>query len=213
MTGAISRESTAAQVRRILTDRILNGELAPGTRLREMHIASEFKISQGPVREALRELEAAGLVRTEPYKGTSVREVSKTDLREAYTVRAALEELAGRLAAPVLNGHVDELRELALGIEKAAQGNDIAGYVKHDVAFHRAIVKAADNRVLLRSWDALGFEVRMQMRLANRTLDLSEFQKEHWPIIEALDQGDGTRAAKLLQQHVYRFANPGSKRR
>lgn len=207
MPPAISRESTAGQVRRILMDRILNGELAPGTRLREMHVAAEFTVSQGPVREALRELEALGLVHTEPYRGTSVREFSKTDLREAYMVRAALEELAGRLAAPALKGRGEELKALALRIQEAAHKNDINGYVTGDVAFHRAIVEAASNKVLLRSWDALGFEVRMQTRLSNHILNLPEVQKEHWPIIDALNAGDGKKAGRLLQQHVYRFAD------
>lgn len=76
--SAMVRESTAAQVRRILSERILSGELLPGTRLRELHVAAELEVSQGPVREALRELEMLGLVHTEPYKGTSVREVTST---------------------------------------------------------------------------------------------------------------------------------------
>ena len=201
------RESTVSQVRRVLTDRILNGTLAPGTRLREMHIAAELKTSQGPVREALRELEVLGLVHTEPYKGTSVREVSPSDIREAYTVRAVLEGLAGRLAAPALEGKTGHLRDLALAIQTAAQRKDIAGYGKFDMAFHRSIVEAARNKVLLRSWDALRFEIRIQIRLTNSGLNLAEVQKEHWPIIEALDQGASTRAGKLLQQHIFRFAN------
>lgn len=195
-----------AQVKRILSERILSGELAPGTRLRELHLASDFKLSQSPVREALRELETMGLVRTEPYKGTSVREVTKTDLRDAYIVRAALEELSGRLAASTLKGNVEHLRKMAAEIRKAAIANDIAHYVKFDVAFHRSIVEATRNQVLLRSWDALGFEIRMQIRLANSTLNLAEVQKEHWPIIDSLEQGEGRKAGKLLQEHVYRFA-------
>lgn len=100
--SAVHRESTAAQMRRVLSERILSGELIPGTRLREMQLASEFEISQESVREALRELEVLGLTQTEAYKGTHVRDVTKKDLREVYLVRSALEKLAGRLAAPSL---------------------------------------------------------------------------------------------------------------
>ena len=207
MGNEIVRESTVSQVRRVLTDRILNGALVPGTRLREMHIAAELKTSQGPVREALRELEMLGLVHTEPYKGTSVREVSKSDIREAYTVRAALEELAGRLAAPALKGKTEHLRDLAFEIQSAAERRDVAGYGSFDMAFHRTIVEATGNKVLLRSWDALGFEIRIQIRLARSGLNLAEVQKEHWPIIEALDKGAGMQAGKLLQQHIFSFAS------
>ena len=127
-------------------------------------------------------------------------------MREAYIVRAALEELSGRLAAPHFKENVARLVELAGEIRHAAKLDDISGYVKSDVAFHRTIVEGTNNKVLLRSWDALGFEVRMQIRLANRSLNLALTQKEHWPIIEALREGAGRKAGKLLQQHVFNFA-------
>src|ERR1700761_5208333 len=101
---ALKRDSMAEQVKQELLRKIMQGELPPGTRLVELQIARDLNTSQGPVREALRELEAMELVTTEPYKGSRVREVSANDVREAYVVRAALEELAGRLAAPHFKG-------------------------------------------------------------------------------------------------------------
>src|ERR1700761_3272277 len=95
---ALQRDSMAERVKRELLRKIMNGELPPGARLVELQIARELNTSQGPVREALCELEGLELVVTEPYKGSRVREVTPADMREAYMVRSALEELAAQLA-------------------------------------------------------------------------------------------------------------------
>jgi DNA-binding GntR family transcriptional regulator len=193
----------AEQVKQELLRRILHGELSPGARLVELQIARDLNTSQGPVREALRELEAMDLVTTEPYKGSHVREVTATDIREAYMVRAALEELAGQLAAPQFRGGVAALRKEATAILSAARKKDIAGYTLHDVNFHRMIVEGAANRILLRTWDSLSFEVRIQLRLSKAKVDLLAMQEAHWQIIDALDEGEGKRAGKLLRDHIF----------
>jgi DNA-binding GntR family transcriptional regulator len=195
----------AEQVKQELLRRILHGELSPGARLVELQIARDLNTSQGPVREALRELEAMDLVTTEPYKGSHVREVTATDIREAYMVRAALEELAGQLAAPQFRGGVAALRKEATAILSAARKKDIAGYTLHDVNFHRMIVEGAANRILLRTWDSLSFEVRIQLRLSKGKVDLAAAQEAHWQIIDALDEGEGKRAGRLLHDHIFNF--------
>jgi DNA-binding GntR family transcriptional regulator len=195
----------AEQVKQELLRRILHGELSPGARLVELQIARDLNTSQGPVREALRELEAMDLVTTEPYKGSHVREVTATDIREAYMVRAALEELAGQLAAPQFRGGVAALRKEATAILSAARKKDIAGYTLHDVNFHRMIVEGAANRILLRTWDSLSFEVRIQLRLSKGKVNLAAAQEAHWQIIDALDEGEGKRAGRLLHDHIFNF--------
>jgi DNA-binding GntR family transcriptional regulator len=201
-TLAIQRDSMAERVKQDLLRRILHGELPPGTRLVELQIARDLNTSQGPVREALRELEAMELVTTEPYKGSRVREVSANDVQEAYVVRAALEELAGRLAAPHFKGNVAPLREEATAIRAAARKNDLEAYTLHDVNFHRAIVSGATNRILLRTWDSLAFEVRIQLGLSRGKVDLVEVQQAHWRIIDALEKGAGPQAGRLLHKHI-----------
>ena len=81
---------------------ILEGEFGPGDRLIEMHIAKEYGTSQGPVREALRELEMLGFVRSEPHRGTYVRDPWQRGMLELYELRGALEEFAARMATPRL---------------------------------------------------------------------------------------------------------------
>ncbi len=203
---ALHRDSMADRVKQDLLQRIMSGELSPGTRLIELQIARELNTSQGPVREALCELEGLELVVTEPYKGTRVREVTPQDIREAYMVRAVLENLVGQLAAPHFKGSVTALKKAATAIRDAAARKDVAAYTRLDMNFHRMIVEGACNRVLLRTWDSLAFEVRLQMRLKRGDVDLMAVQEAHWEVIDALEQGDGKLAGELLQKHIFNFA-------
>jgi DNA-binding GntR family transcriptional regulator len=209
LAAGIQRDSMAERIKAILLKRILSGELAPGTRLIELQVAKEFNTSQAPVREALRQLEAMELIVSETYKGSHVREVSEQDIREAYMVRAALEELGGQLAAEFLQGKVDRLKKEAEAIRKAAAQDNIPQYAKHDHNFHRMIVEAAQNRILLRSWDSIAFEARIHMRITKAKLNLTRVQEDHWNIISALDEGNGGQAGRLLRKHIYDVPNPG----
>jgi DNA-binding GntR family transcriptional regulator len=200
----------ADRVKQNLLRRIMSGELMPGTRLVELHIAKELNTSQGPVREALCELEGLELVVTEPYKGTRVREVTSQDIREAYMVRAILEELAAQIAASRFKGSVAALKKAAEAVRDAAKRDNITDYARHDMHLHHMIVEGADNRILLRSWNALAFEVRLQIWLTRSKIDLVEVQKAHWQIIDALNEGDGKRAGELLKRHIFRFPEQSS---
>jgi DNA-binding GntR family transcriptional regulator len=208
ITHPLRRDSMAERIKQELLRRIMQGELAPGARLVELQIARDLNTSQGPVREALRELEAMELVTTEPYKGSRVREVTPKDIREAYVVRTSLEELAARLAAPHFKGSVVTLHDEAAAIRTAARKKDIGAYTLHDVNFHRLIVAGASNRILLRTWDSLAFEVRIQLWLSTGKFDLVGAQEAHWRIIDALEKGEGQRAGKLLREHISAFHGP-----
>jgi DNA-binding GntR family transcriptional regulator len=204
---SLPRDSMADRVKLNLMQRIMSGELPPGHRLVELQIAHELNTSQGPVREALRELESIELIVTEPYKGSRVREVTPQEIREAYMVRAMLEDLAGQLAAPHFKGATAPLKKTAAAIRDAARKKDIAAYARHDIQFHRSIVEGASNRILLRTWNSLAFEVRLQLWLSRSNLDLTTAQESHWKIIEALEQGHGKRAGQLLRGHILHSAS------
>lgn len=201
--NALRRDSMAERVRQELLRRIMSGDLLPGARLVELDLARDLNTSQGPVREALRRLEGSDLVVTEPYRGSRVREVTSQDISEAFMVRAPLEELAAQHAAKSLKGRVGELRKEAEAIRKAATQKNVELYAEHDHNFHRMIVEAAQNRILLRTWNSLAFEVLIQIRLAKRKVNLSQAQEGHWEIIKALEAGNGNRAARLLRGHIH----------
>jgi DNA-binding GntR family transcriptional regulator len=104
---SIARTVLREQIKDLVLERIVSGHYAPGERLVETRLAREFGTSQAPVREALRSLELLRFVESEPFRGARVREVSVAELIEVYPVRSALEEVAAREAARLLNGASD----------------------------------------------------------------------------------------------------------
>ena len=202
---SLNRTNLREQVKEILLKRILDGEYSPGDRLVEMHIAQEFEISQAPVREALRELEALGFVESEPYRGTRVRAVTKSELTEIYPVRAALEEVAARAAAVHLAGNVEALEAELEAMHAAAEKGDLYEEVQHDVEFHRLIVEASGNRVLQDMWRSLRIEARTLISVLKAHIGGYELAELHRPVLEALAEGDAEKAGLLLRNHVEYF--------
>jgi len=202
---SLNRAVLSDQVKEILLKRILDGEYSPGDRLVEMHIAQEFEISQAPVREALRELEALGFVESEPYRGTRVRAVTKSELTEIYPVRAALEEVAARAAAVHLAGNVEALEAELEAMLAAAEKGDLYEEVQHDVEFHRLIVGASGNRVLQDMWRSLRIEARTLISVLKAHIGGYELAELHRPVLEALAEGDAEKAGLLLRNHVEYF--------
>jgi len=183
-------------------ERIIDGTYPPGTRLVEMQIARELNISQAPVREALCALEAARSVETEPYRGTRVRRIGKRECREAYQVRAVLEEFAAQVGAASLRKRVRELRAEADAAMAAARRGDVVRYLHHNVCFHRMIVEATDNAVLHRTWESLSFTVGARVRASRTSGDMIAVAEEHRQIVEAVARGDGKTAGRLLRHHA-----------
>jgi DNA-binding GntR family transcriptional regulator len=203
----IQRDCMRDQIRRVLVQRILDGYYKPGDRLVELQIARELKTSQGPVREALRELEALRLVESETYRGTRVRGSSEREMEEAGQVRGVLEQSAAQWAAPILKRNVAPLRAEVEAMRHAAITDDLDGYAKHNMAFHRLIVEAADNPVLLRVWDSLMLEVRTRIGLTQNDVDMVSAADTHEPIIDAFEIGDGELAGRLLLEHAIMFCH------
>jgi DNA-binding GntR family transcriptional regulator len=201
----VTRTSLRTQIKEILLARILNGEYKPGDRLVELQIAQEFGISQAPVRESLRELEALGFVESEPYRGTRVRAVTKAELTEIYPVRAALEEVAARVAAQRLAGKVEALAAELAAMHQAAEKGDLYEQVQHDVEFHRLIVEASGNRVLQDVWKSLRIEARTLISVLKTDIGGHEIAEMHRPVLEALAEGNAEKAGVLLRKHVEYF--------
>src|SRR5215510_1074424 len=123
------------RLKEALLRRILGGHYDPGERLVELRIAEEFGTSQGPVREALRELEATGLVTNIPRRGTYVSEVMGEGLREIYTVRGALEEQATRILTKRGGADLAALQQEVDSMRAAAAEGNVHGIIEHSVKF------------------------------------------------------------------------------
>lgn len=198
----LSRTSLRAQIKDILLTRILNGEYAPGYRLIELQIAQEFGTSQAPVRESLRELEALGFVESAPYRGTRVRNVTKTELIETYLVRAALEEVAARAAASYFKDNVGALELKLAAMHQEADKGNLYELVRHDFEFHRLIVEASANKVLQDVWKSLRIETHVLISAMTIKTAPHEVVEMHHPLIEALAGGDGERAGTIIRQYL-----------
>ena len=147
------------------------------------------------MREALRELEATGLVTNIPRRGTYVAEVMGEGLREIYTVRGALEEQATRIVTP--RGSCD-LAALQREVDADARRRACRRHARRHRAFgefHRAIMEAARNRLLLNIWQSLQIETRTTITMLVEGLDLVEIADSHQPIVDA-DRQRRRRAAR-----------------
>ena len=211
MSG-ISRTVLREQVKDLLLQRIASGELKPGDRIVETRVAAELGTSQAPVREALRDLELLRLVESEPFKGARVRGFGNEELVEVYPVRAALEELAAKEATKRLAGDVSGLEAEVEAMRDAARRGDVNALVRHDIAFHRLVVKAAGNPILEQCWKSLGIEGPITITLYGTSVDPQEAAELHAPLLEAIRSGRPGAAGRAARRHVEAFARIASGR-
>jgi DNA-binding GntR family transcriptional regulator len=198
-----TRSNLREQIKDVILQRIVSHEYPPGARLVETRIAQELRVSQAPVREALRDLEQLGCVVHEPFRGCSVRAFSAEELLEAFPVRAALEALAARLAAERMTE--DELLRLAELLDRmrdAARRGDAHDQSRANASFHATIVRAARNATLERQWSFLEPYSRTYVTVSQPGLDLLALSDRHVPILEALRARDGDAAAEAMHRHL-----------
>jgi phosphonate utilization transcriptional regulator len=198
------------QVQEELERRILTGDLMPGDKLNEEEIAGKLDVSRGPVREAFRALESAGLVRTEKNRGVFVRQVSITEADELDEVRAGLDELVGRLlAARITPAEVAELREMLKKMQQVARSRSVADYYPLNVRFHDRMAELTGNGTLLAAYRRLVNELHLYRRetLARNAASFPVSTREHAAIVDALARGDADLAGKLLYEHAIESRN------
>jgi DNA-binding GntR family transcriptional regulator len=202
--STVSRTILREQIKEILLERILRGELEPGERLVETRLARELGTSQAPVREALRDLQSLRLVESEPFRGAWVRAVDDEQLLPVFPVRMVLEELAAREAAERAKGEVRSLERELEAMREAAAREDWRTQISHDLGFHRAVVELAGNEPLLQSWLVLGVEVSTAFATYWTYWDQVDLAEFHVPIVEAIRAGEPSRAATEARKHVRR---------
>lgn len=140
----------ASQISRVLSDAIINGVYKGGEQLVETELQKKFKVSRSPLREAFRELEKKRLVTIQPRKGVFVKKISLEDMKEHYTVQAALEGLAGREAAKRLSPADIREMEIALaGMHRTAEVFDVKSFRDYHENFHNTYIKASRNEILI----------------------------------------------------------------
>jgi DNA-binding GntR family transcriptional regulator len=219
VTETAERRALVDKLASDLQRRVLNGEIPSGTRLRQNALAAEFGVSRTPIREALRKLQAGGLVDLQPHRGALVRGLSSREIRQAYEVRAELEALAAELAATrIRHDELDRLNEaqeqfregLARTVEVRERGGDgdddqAVRWGRANDQFHQVIQGAAGNDVLLAQLEHLHHSFPRDLSkivLSESTPLLRANVLEHEEIVAALERRDGTAARELMRRHV-----------
>ncbi len=155
--GSLERSTLREQIVESIHDAIWRGALKPGDRLLEADLAEQLQVSRAPVREAIAELVAEGLLIKKDRQGTFVRSLSTKYIVELYTYRACIEEMAARLVARSANAEsFARLEECVSRIQEAINAQDQIAVLRADFAFHRAMVELADHGELMRAWSNLG---------------------------------------------------------
>ncbi len=200
--GSISRSVLAEQIKdRVLQD-ILSGRYPPDARIVETRVAKELGTSQAPVREALRGLEALGVVEILPFRGARVRRLSATELREAYDVRSELECLGARLGVPAMtDADLAEIEALFAAMQAAAEAGDRREVAVRDAAFHARLLRLAGNATLERVWRSLEPFSRTYISLVSPNADPRWSAGLHPPIVAALRGRDVAAVELALQRH------------
>jgi len=201
----VDHQPLSVRIRNMLIERIVAGHYRPGERLVELHLAREFGSSQAPVREALRDLDQAGLVTIRPRRGSFVNDYHARAQQEIYTVRGALEEAAMRLAFDRLHARPGLVAEHLEGMREAARNGDVEAMVHHSVWFHRVIMRAAENDLLLRMWESLHVDLHSWKTVVQPNVDMQAVAESHAPILAAIVAGDAERACRISREHQAYF--------
>jgi DNA-binding GntR family transcriptional regulator len=197
----VSRSVLSDQVKDRLLGAILDGRFPPGSRIVETRAAREFGTSQAPVREALRDLEAVGVVEITPFRGARVRQPSTSELLEAFVVRSELECLGIRLAVPRLDeADLDALQSDFDLMRRAAAVRDVHAEAAADTAFHGRLVELAGNATLVQVWRRLEPSSRTYITLM-ASADRLAIADLHGPILDALRRRDVDLAMEAVRCH------------
>jgi DNA-binding GntR family transcriptional regulator len=180
---------------------IKSGALAAGARLNELELSERLRVSRASVREALRALEEASLVRLEKNRGAFVREVLPPEDQELYEIRAGLDEMAGRLLAPrIEEAQLRELDDMLTALE-AVTADDIDRTFPLNIAFHDRLIEMTGNKTLLGIYRQVINRMHLLRRRSFSAGSLAS-HAEHRAILKALATRDPAAASATMRAHV-----------
>ena len=212
-TGSVAMESgiesidqlsgprgTGEQVTKRIREAIISGRIAPGTWLRETQLATRLGVSRIPVREALTYLEAEGLVKRVPYRGTMVVRLTLDQVRESYMLRSLLEGFATKLATPHLEAEeIARLRSVVARLKECARTQRYEDAAPLHREFHAVIYNRCGSEKLIRWINELYNQFPKSLR---RTWRFDEPPEEYRRILDAIEAGDADLAGTLMSRHL-----------
>jgi DNA-binding GntR family transcriptional regulator len=201
MKEADENSTIAARITEAIAEQIIAGTLKPDTPLRQDHVAREFSSSHVPVREAFRQLEAQHLVVALPRRGVRVAPLDATAIREISEMRAALEVVALRHAAPKLTQA--HLAKIEMALIEGDNAETLQEFEAANRAFHRALVAPCGMPRLLASLDGLQrANSRLVFAMARSAGWRPRSNQDHRLILQALRARDIEQASSLLARHI-----------
>lgn len=183
---------------------ILDGELKPGEKLNEVEIARRLGVSRGPVREAVRQLQEAGLLESQPFRGSFVRSLNQREVAEIYALRSLLETTAVTEAMQLATqADIAEIERALQETETAALANAKSRMIEADVAFHTALCRAGHNQRITDTFIKLASELRLVHLLMNPGPErLRAAARSHGTIVAALRARGLERAVSAIRRHI-----------
>ncbi len=187
-----------------LRNAILRGDLKPGERLMEMHLANKLGVSRTPIREAIRMLEQEGLAVTIPRKGAQVAKMTEKDLQDVLEIRDSLDELAVSMACKRMTPEqLVELKESMHDFELATRTKDVRKIVEADETFHNVIYRMADNPKLENIVNNLREQMyRYRYEYVKGNSTYSQLIEEHAAIIEGFERQDSQYVKNIMHTHL-----------
>lgn len=200
----ITRLTMAEQAFQFLRQAILSNQILPGEELKESDIAEQLSISRTPVREAIRMLEAEGLVARQPYRHGVVARRSLEDMVNAFHIRIALEAYAARLAAAAISAEqIDVLEQICQHLDTSTASGDLEGLSRGGQAFHSQLVQVCGNpRIADHIQQVNEYIHSYRVRLYDASTYKAANLVDHRHILEALRSRDGDLADRLMRDHL-----------
>ncbi len=198
------RRTLHDEVAERLRDLIIEGHLAPGTRINEVHVGGVLGVSRTPLREAIKTLAREGLVENVPSRGAIVRRFSEADVIQILEVLKIMEQLAARLVcAHADDGAIAHIEDLHRRMLEFYKSGDRLEYFKLNQAIHTAIARASGNRALAETHEILQARIKRVRYIGNEgPARWAGAVAEHEEMIEALAERDGDRLAAIMGRHL-----------
>lgn len=200
-----SYEPLRKQVYKVLREAILTGELLPGERLTEVELAEQLNVSRTPVREAFRMLELEELIIIIPQQGVFVAGIkSRQEMDDIFQVRMELEGLAAYLAAShISEKQIEKMNEYLNEIKECIAENNLKRCIKIDIAFHKLIKEASENKWLEKFLDNLFEQItRFRAKSLGQPGRMEKALNDHKELGIAISAGDGELAKELARKHI-----------
>lgn len=209
--SGLDRRNLSSLVVDYIKEKILLGEYAEGDRILEYEVAEQLKISRAPVREAIRELEHQGLIKSIPRKGNFVVRFTLEDIKEIFTIRLGIENSVleilidenklGDEDFKILNEMIVEMAKI--GKQKGSMGQRIIKLNKKDMEFHRFLWEKSGSKRRVKILTDLMFQLQMAMIIDTKlTGDLEKTAVDHYEIVKFLQEKDLDNCKRALREHI-----------